>query len=297
MNRRTFLSQSSLLGAAALLPATSCAMPDQFNFKMGYQLFSVREDMAQDPVGTLRALAKMGYEDFEVYGYQADQDLLYGYQPAAFKQVLDDLGLTTTSGHFAFHPFLDQSADELERFVDQCIRCAHLLNMPYITWPWLAPEQRTLATFQRLPEILNRIGAQIKAAGLGFAYHNHDFEFTDHDGQQGYDLILSETDPDLVKLQIDLYWVMYVAQRTPKQLIAEQPGRYVMWHIKDMHKVSRDYTELGNGSINYQEILPDPELSGLEYYYLEQGGNYTHNALQSAADSAAYFKRHLQRLL
>ncbi len=280
-----------------MLPVTSCTMSDPFKFKMGYQLFSVREDMAKDPVGTLKALIKMGYEDFEIYGYEAAQDTLYGYKSAAFKQVLDDLGITTTSGHFGFHPFLDKPNDELQRFVDQCILGAKNMGMPYITWPWLAPEQRSLETFKRLPELLNKIGEQVNAAGLRFAYHNHDFEFTDHNGQIGYDLILQETDPALVKLQMDMYWVMHSAQRTPKELIAEQPGRYVMWHIKDMHKVSRDYTELGNGSINYPDLLPDPVTSGLEYYYLEQGGNYTHNALQSAADSAAYFKAHLQRLL
>ncbi|MEM1360030.1 MAG: TIM barrel protein, partial [Bacteroidota bacterium] len=174
---------------------------------------------------------------------------------------------------------------------------AHRLGMPYITWPWMAPEQRTLETFKRLPAILNLIGERVKAAGLQFAYHNHGFEFENHKGENGYDIILRETDPELVKLQIDMYWVMHAATTTPKELVKQQPGRFVMWHIKDMHKVSRDYTELGNGSINYHEVLPDPVSSGLEYYYLEQGGNFTHNALQSAADSANYFKRELQQYL
>jgi sugar phosphate isomerase/epimerase len=94
-----------------------------------------------------------------------------------------------------------------------------------------------------------------------------------------------------------MYWLMHSSNRTPKELIAAQPGRYVMWHIKDMHKTSRDYTELGNGSIDYTELLPDPTTSGLEYYYLEQGGNYAVNSLVSAARSAEYFKEHLQKYL
>ncbi len=295
MNRRTFLTQTSLLGAAALLPI-SCSMPQQ-HLKLGYQLFSVREDMAKDPLATLKALIEMGYQDFEVYGYDAEKDTMYGYPSAEFRKVLEDLNVTTTSGHFGFHPFLDKTEDELKRFVDQCIAGAVNMGMPYITWPWIAPEQRTLDTFQRLPEKLNRIGEQINAAGLGFAYHNHDFEFIDYDGQTGYDIILRETDPALVKLQLDMYWVMHSSKLTPKELIQNDPGRYVMWHIKDMHKVSRDYTELGNGSIDYREVLPDPLVSGLEYYYLEQGGNFAQNAMQSAADSAAYFKEHLQGLI
>ena len=146
---------------------------------------------------------------------------------------------------------------------------------------------------------INIIGEQIKnsGTGLGFAYHNHGFEFEDHNGENGYDIILSDTDPDLVKLQIDMYWVMHSSKLTPKEWIARYPGRFVMWHIKDMDKVTRDYTELGNGSINYLDILPDPVASGLEYYYIEQGGNFTHSAMESAATSAEYFKKNLQKFL
>ena len=146
-------------------------------------------------------------------------------------------------------------------------------------------------------EKLNIIGQQINDAGLKFAYHNHGFEFEDHDGQNGYDLILRETDPSLVQLQMDMYWVMHAGTTTPIELVKNHPGRFVMWHIKDMDKVTRDYTELGKGSIDYLEILPDPKASGLEFYYLEQGGNYAHNSMQSAEDSAAYFKQHLQKFL
>ena len=96
---------------------------------------------------------------------------------------------------------------------------------------------------------------------------------------------------------MDMYWVMHSSNFTPKQLIDAQPGRYVMWHIKDMDKLTRDYTELGNGSINYLEILPDPIKSGLEFYYLEQGGNFAINSMTSASDSAQYFKKNLQKFL
>ncbi len=119
----------------------------------------------------------------------------------------------------------------------------------------------------------------------------------DHDGETGFDIILKEADPTLVKLQMDIYWVMRSSPLSPKDLVRDQPGRYVMWHIKDMDKVTKDYTELGNGSINYSEILPDPKQSGLEFYYLEQGGNYAKDPMASAADSAEYFAKNLQRFL
>ena len=171
------------------------------------------------------------------------------------------------------------------------------MESKYITWPWISPEQRTIETYKLMSNKLNIIGEQITDAGLGFAYHNQGFEFDDHNGENGFDIIISETDPSLVKLQMDMYWVMHSSNYTPKQLIDHQPGRYVMWHIKDMDKITRDYTELGNGSIDYIDILPDPVKSGLEFYYIEQGGNFLDSSIKSAAFSANYFKNNLQKYL
>jgi len=266
-------------------------------YKMGYQLFSVRTDMSKNPLATIKALKKMGYEDFEFYGFDADKGLIYGYTPAELKKILDALNLSITSGHYGFSPYLEKSNVELKDYVDKCIAAAKALDSKYITWPYMAPEQRTLDNFKLMAHKLNLIGEQVNAAGLGFAYHNHGFEFEDYGGQSGFDIILNETDAALVKLQMDMYWVMHSSKLTPKELIEKQPGRYVMWHIKDMDKVSRDYSELGNGSIDYKAILPDPKESGLEYFYLEQGGNYKTSAMKSAADSAEYFKKHLQHYL
>lgn len=264
---------------------------------MGLQLFTIRDAMAKDPLGTLKTVASLGYQDLETYGYDGEKDMYYGYKSSDFKKALDDLQLTATSGHYGFSDYFEKSDDELKVFVDQCIVGARALDKSYITWPWLAPEYRTIENFKRLAEKLNAIGEQVTKAGLGFAYHNHDFEFTDHHGENGYDIILYDTDPELVKLQMDLYWVMHSSKLSPKELVKNHPGRYVMWHIKDMDKMTRDYTELGNGSIDYHEVLPDPSESGLEFYYLEQGGNFATNSMKSIADSAHYFKKHLQKYL
>ncbi len=297
MKRRKFIQTSASIAAGLSLPLTSYPMYPQAKYKMGFQLFSVRDAMEKDPMSTLQALKAMGYEDFETYGYDPKQDTYYGFKSTDFKQILDDMGLTTSSGHYGFSSYLMKSNDDLKWFVDRCILGAQALNKSYITWPWLDPEYRNIEHFKVMTDKLNLIGQQVTAAGLGFAYHNHDFEFSEHHGVTGYDLILKYTDPKLVKLQMDMYWVMHSSKLTPKQLIANQPGRYVMWHIKDMDKVTRDYTELGNGSIDYTEIMPDPKASGLEFYYLEQGGNYAHDSMRSAEDSATYFKEHLQKLL
>ena len=297
MQRRTFIQTTGILGAAALLPISCFAGISNSHYKLGYQLYSVRDAMAKDPIATLKALKAMGYQDFEAYGYDAEKGSFYGYKAAAFKDILDDLELTMSSGHYAFAPFLDKSEEELKRFLDRCIQGAKAVNSAYITWPWIAPDQRNIETFKLMAGKLNLIGEQVTNAGLGFAYHNHGFDFEDHQGENGFDIILSETDPKLVKLQMDLYWVMHSSKKTPKELVSEQPGRYVMWHIKDMDKLTRDYTELGNGSIDYTQILPDPKKSGLEYFYIEQGGNFAQSSMKSAAQSAEFFKRKLSQLL
>lgn len=299
MNRRDFIIGSSALGATTLINS-SCKeknIPYKPKFKMGYQLYSIRDQMAIDPIGTLKSLKAMGYEDFELYGFDEENRTFYGYQPSELKNILDDMELTISSGHYGFSPYIDRKNEELVRYVDLAISAAHDIHSQYITWPWIAPEQRNIDTFKRMAPLLNQIGEQVKKSGLSFAYHNHGFEFENHNGEIGYDIILNETDPDLVKLQIDMYWIMHSSQLTPKEWIKKQPGRYTLWHIKDMDKVSRDYTELGNGSIDYVSQLPDPASSGLEYYYIEQGGNYANNSTESAAQSAKYMKEHLIKYL
>ncbi len=295
MHRRTFVRNASLTGLAGMtrMPMLNSSP----RYPLGYQLFSVREAMADDPEATLRALRDMGYRHFEIYGFDAEQLAYYGYSAAAFRELLDELELSVTSGHYSFHPLIDRDLDALDRYVDRCIEGATALGSPYITWPWLAPEQRNAATFARLPDLLNRIGERVTAAGLGFAYHNHGFEFEEYEGQTGMETILRGTDPALVKLQLDMYWVMHAATTTPKELVANHPGRIVMWHIKDLHPVSRDYAELGSGTINYLNVLPDPETSGLQHLYIEQGGNFSESSLRSAAVSARYYQEQLAALV
>lgn len=296
MNRRNFIEKSTVLGTALGLGIPHIAMTTKPKLKLGLQLFSVRDAMVKNPLECLQKLKALGYEDFETYGFDTANGTLYGYSVADFKSVLEDLNLTTTSGHYGFMDYIEASPDSLARYVDQCIEAATRLQSSYLTWPFVSPLYRNAEGFKRLANRLNEIGAQVAQAGLGFAYHNHGYEFENWSGTTGHQILMTATDADLVKLQMDLYWVIHSGE-SPKALVADQPGRYVMWHIKDMDKVTRDYSELGNGSIDYTAELPDPNQSGLEYYYLEQGGNYAVNSMQSATDSIRYFKKNLQSLL
>lgn len=297
INRRKFIAQSGAAVTASLLAAQGFSNPLASKYKMGLQLFSIRGPLATDVTGTIKQVAAIGYEDSETYGFDPVKMTYYGLKAADFKKLLADNKMITTSGHYDFTKYFDKPADEMMRYTDQCIEGAHALGQKYITWPWLDPAFRTKDNFKILAGKLNAIGERTNKAGVGFAWHNHDYEFVDYGGENGYDIIMRDTDPKLVKLQMDLYWVVRDSKLSPAELIAKQPGRFVMWHIKDMDKKSRDYSELGNGSIDFTVILPEAKREGLQYYYIEQGGNFAKSPMQSVTDSAIYFKKNLERYL
>ena len=289
--RRTFLQQAAAFAAAgALAPIGLAAQP---RYKMGLQLYTIRDAMA--PRRHRHAEAHRGP------GLPGGRDLwlrsrALGYYklPARdFAQLLRDHGLTTPSGHYDLNRFATASDADLNRYVDRCIEGARLVGHSYITWPFLDPPLRPIEPFSRIVARFNGIGERIVKGGLQFAYHNHGFEFTEQDGRVPYDIVLRETDPTLVKLQVDLYWLSHDSKQPPRYWFERAPGRYVMWHVKDMHKVSRDYTELGNGSIDYTRIWPDAAFSGMKHFFVEQGGNFAQDSMQSVTDCAAYVKRFL----
>lgn len=291
LDRRGFMQ--SAVSAAIAFGAGAASAAAQPRFRMGLQLYTIRDPMAQDAVGTLNQVAALGYRNLETYGFEPDSLKYYGMPAARFRKVLDDLSLTTTTGHYDLHAYLAKPAEAMTAYVDRCILGAQALNQKYITWAWLDPQSRSLESFQRVAERLNLIGAQAAKAGLEVAYHNHDFEFIPHSGKIGYDILLRETDPKLVKMQLDLFWVAHSSARSPRELFELQPGRFVMWHIKDMDKARR-YTELGHGSIDFASIMRDAKLAGLEEYFVEQGDNFAAGPMQSIETSARYVKKYLE---
>jgi sugar phosphate isomerase/epimerase len=292
--RRRFLQQAAVAGGFSMI-GRGLSAAGKPAFEMGLQLYTVRDPMAKAPLPTLREITALGYRNLETFGFDADRIGYYGMDARQFKRVLDDLGLRTTSGHYDLFKYLESPLPELRSYVARCMEGAVAIGQRYITWPWLQPTQRGRRHFELLAERLNQIGEQVKAAGLKAAYHNHEFEFIPQDGVLGYDIVMRDTDADLVKLQLDLFWVAHSSQRTAHDLFALQPGRFVMWHIKDMDKVNRDrYTELGNGTLDFTKIMPEATLAGLEEYFVEQGDNFAVSPMQSIATSAAYVKQRLE---
>ena len=290
--RRTFLQQAAAFTAAAgAIPPMSQAAPPRY--KMGLQLYTIRDAMARDAAGTLTRVAALGYQEVETYGFDPEAIGYYKRPAREFAQMLRDNGLTSPSGHYDLNRFATASDADLNRYVDRCIEGARLVGHRYITWPFLEEPLRPIESFTRIVGRFNGIGERIAKAGLQFAYHNHGFEFVEQDGRIPYDVVLRDTDPRLVKLQLDLYWLSHDSKQTPRHWFERAPGRYEMWHVKDMHKVSRDYTELGNGTIDYTRIWPDAAFSGMKHFFVEQGSNFAQDSMQSATDGAAYVKRYL----
>jgi sugar phosphate isomerase/epimerase len=292
ISRRTFVQAGAMASAALAFPVAA----QRPRYKMGLQLFTVRAAMRTDVDGTLKRVAAMGYEEAETYGFDPEGLRFYGLPAKDFAQRLRDNKMTTPTGHYDLNRYAGTSVDDLKRYMDRCIEGAKALGQTYVTWPLVDEGFRTIDKFKVVAERLNIIGEQARKAGLQVAYHNHDFEFVDQNGQIGYDVILRETDPSLVKMQMDLYWVARSDSKlTPNQWFKRAPGRFVMWHVKDVHKVSRDYTEVGNGTIDFTKIFPDAAVAGLKHFFVEQGGNFTHDPLRSVADSADYVKRVLMK--
>ncbi len=289
--RRAFLQQGAALASASAFAPMSHAAPPPY--KMGLQLYTIRDAMARDVAGTLKRIAELGYQEVETYGFDPEALGYYRMPAREFAQRLHEHGLTAVSGHYDLNRFATASDADLDRYVDRCIAGAKVLGQSYITWPFLDEPLRAIEPFTRVVARFNRIGERIAKGGLQFAYHNHGFEFAEQNGRVPYDIVLKDTDPTLVKLQLDLYWLSHDSKQTPHHWFQRAPGRYVMWHVKDMHKVSRDYTELGNGTIDYARIWPDAAFSGMKHFFVEQGGNFAQNSMQSVEVGAAYVKRYL----
>jgi sugar phosphate isomerase/epimerase len=287
MNRRVFLKQTGMMASATLVQPSFLFKK---KFKLGLQLYTIRDAIAKDVRTTMKQIAGYGYEEVETYGFNKGY---WGLESKVAKQILDENNLTTSSGHYDLDKYLLNNAtdDDMKRYVDECIEGAHALKQDYIVWPWLHPSLRSIEKFKLVAATLNKTGEQIKKGGLQLAYHNHDFEFIEQNGQMGYDIILNETDASLVKLQMDLYWTAYASKLKPHEWFIKQPGRYVSWHLKDMDKVTRDYEVMGEGSIDFTTIMPDAKLAGVKHMFVEQGGNFKPDALSCVARSARYVQK------
>jgi sugar phosphate isomerase/epimerase len=265
--RRSFLKTSAVLSAGLLVAPKLFAYDKKY---IGLQLYTVRDHMQSDPAATLAKVAQVGYNSVEGATYTGTEKF-YGMDGAGFSKILKDNGLIMPSCHYR----LGEDGKDMKGTIlndwNRAVDDAAALGIKYMVCAWLSPAERgTLEHYKKIGGDLNTAGEICKKAGIQLCYHNHDFEFIQEDGKYPYETLLSVTDKNLVKMEMDMYWVTK-AKQDPIALINEHPGRFPLWHIKDMDKTPEQmFTEVGNGVIDFKKIFEHSSKAGLKYFFVEQ---------------------------
>jgi sugar phosphate isomerase/epimerase len=266
-SRRKFLKGAALFAAGSLLlPELVRSAANTRVKKVGIQLYTVRKEMLADPAGTLKLLGKIGYKELE--SARSDKGNYYGLAPKEIKKITEDLGMKLVSGHIHVDNDWQKSIDEATETGQQ-----------YLISAVLPSQGQTIEHYQESAEAFNKLGEQCKKSNLLFGYHNHESEFEKVNEKILYDILLERTDPKLVKMELDLGWVL-AAGHDPLAYFAKYPGRFPLWHLKDMDMVRKQSTEFGKGSLDIKGILEHSKQSGMKHFFLEQE-EYTHNAFES----------------
>jgi len=233
---------------------------------VGVQLYSVRKEMMADASGTLHKLGQIGYQEIE--SAQSSKGNYYGLAPKEIKEILKNQGMTLRSGHTHIDNNWQKSIDEAAEAGQEYIICSVLPS----------PGQ-TVGNYQKSADLFNQAGEQCKKSGLMFGYHNHESEFETVDGQVLYDVLLDRCNPGLVHMEMDLGWVI-AAGKDPLSYFSKYPGRFPLWHLKDMNTTEKKSVEFGKGSVNIVALLKHANESGMKYYFVEQE-EYAVNAFDS----------------
>ena len=278
IKRRTFVKSMAALSALGLMAPSRLFSSTKTKQLIGIQLYTLRDLVKQDFIGTLTKLAQIGYNSIEAAGY--DDGKFYGYKPAEYKKVLTDLGLKPISSHSGIN------IKNAKKVAEDTLNA----GMSYVILPWIGKDRRTsLNIYKKLAEEMNLIGEQCNQMGLRFGYHNHAFEFDSMEGQLPYDILLNETDADKVCMQLDLYWMVYGGQ-DPLDYFKKYPGRFELWHVKDMaNDAKRESTEIGSGTLDFPALFKEKFLSGMQYYFVEQE-TFTIDPMKSVEISFNYLK-------
>jgi len=241
---------ASALPAAAWWRASARTTPLA---PIGLELYTVRSLMERDVEGTLAAVAGIGVREVEFAGY-------FDRRPDALRHTLQSLGLAAPSAHVSYESAL---ADWSRVLGDANAVGHHWVVIPSID----AQYRRTLRDWHNVCDRLTRAAEQARAAGLAFAYHNHDVEFQPLEGRLPYDVLLASTDPALVQCQLDLYWIRKGGQ-DPLAYFRRWPGRFPMVHVKDMAADGR-MADVGAGVIDWPAIFAHRAEAGIQHYYIE----------------------------
>jgi sugar phosphate isomerase/epimerase len=283
--RRKFLTQAGLVSAGIMMaPKLMLAKPNKI---VGLQLYSLRDQLPKDVKGVIAKVAAAGYKEVEPFGY-SKQHGFWGLDAKAFNDLLKANGLTTPSAHFGMDQYFVQGkTDDLQSYIE----AANITGMEYVIVPSINGEVlKTADQFKQVAEKMNKAAEVCKKSGLKLGYHNHNFEWKPVDGTTFYHELLKGTDPTLVRMEMDIYWVVRAGQ-DPVKLFKDHPGRFALCHLKDMDKTNHDLnTEIGKGMIDFKEIMKYANGAGLKHFIVEQENYIKIDPYVSITESAAYCK-------
>jgi sugar phosphate isomerase/epimerase len=289
-SRREFLrvSAAGALGAIVISqsgcrntvkPAAQAAAPaapvvvDPKTFGIGLQLYTIRDAMGTDVQGSLKKVSEAGYKYVELAQYADGK--FYGYEPADFKKLVNDLGMEILSSHTQVEA-KGITLDNAQKMAEDHAK----IGVKYCIQPWVVEEARTtIKSYKNMVADWNKVGGIMKDHGIQFGYHNHNFEFATIEGKIPYfDIMLAELDKDLVTMEIDLFWTTKAGQN-PVEIFKKYPGRFQLFHMKDMYTKEApyyttegedDFAPVGAGIINFKEILAAKDIAGMKYMVVEQ---------------------------
>jgi len=310
--RRKFLQQSGTIALSGLLlPGLGKA---DFFFKktvpVGLQLYTLGDLMSTDAKGTLQKLAAIGYKEVESAGSQKGN--FYGFKPKEFAAMVKDAGLHWRSAHVGGAPFtmaqimkMAKTAEDSARikaYVEKLKDAPKSLNLTenfqeladaaaeggisYLVCSSIPVS--TMDEIKTAVDVFSKAGEACKKNGVQFAYHNHVTEFDTIDGNRPFDYILNNTDKDLVKMELDLAWATK-AKQDPVELFKLHPGRYPLWHVKDLDKTNMQPAEAGTGVVDFKRIFDNAKESGMKYFFVEQDG--APQPLQNVTNSYNYLNK------
>jgi sugar phosphate isomerase/epimerase len=290
--RRTFIKSTSIASAALIIK------PSFFNFNhsyIGLQLYTVRDAMQKDPAGTLARVAQIGYNSVEGATYTGTEKF-YGMDAKTFADLLKKNNLIMPSSHYRLGEDKENGNDVMGTILhdwNKAVDDAKTVGVKYMVCAWLSPAERgNIDHYKKLADDLNTGGEFCKKAGIQLCYHNHDFEFIEDNNQLPYDVLLNNTNKDLVKFEVDLYWITK-AGHDPVELFNSHPNRFPLWHVKDMDNTSKHFfTEVGNGTIDFKKIFKHADKAGLKYFFVEQDAT-PGDPFDSITKSIAYIKQNL----
>jgi len=274
--RRTVLAGMVCAAALTSAPTGITAATGSRRIKrFGIQLYTLREVAKADPMGTLRRLKALGYGELELGGPPYSM-----MDPKVLRRELVSLGLTVPSMHV---PLVEIEADAAKIFEQ-----ANILGAKYVVVPWIDPARRaTVAQCQAIAATLTRLGQAAKSAGLTLAYHNHSWEFEPVEGKLPFDIFFGESDPALVKVELDLFWAAKAKADIPA-IFAKYAGRIPLCHVKDM-AADGSMVAVGAGIIDFGALFARSQQAGLLHYFVEHD-NPPAPYWPTIETSAAYMK-------